>query len=124
MSNDIVKVRLQYNNKTTSVELDVSRSVESIKTFLRALWEAMDEPPIRLISPHECKVELCDEEHSKPSNPVEMHLNEVCPNRLNSKYNCVYFWHGECLFFHTALNDDTKRLCAFIIPNERSEHGQ
>ena len=112
MSNDIVKVRLLYNNKTTSVELDASRSVELIKPFLRALWESMDEPPIRLISPHECKVELCGVEHNKPSNPVEMHLN-VCPKRLNNKDNCLYFYDGECIFYRTTLNDDTKRLCAY-----------
>ena len=45
MSNDIVKIRLQYNNKTTLVELDAPRSIESIKPFLRVLWEAMEEPP-------------------------------------------------------------------------------
>ena len=49
MNNGIVKISLQYKDRATSVELDASRSVESITAFLRALWEAMDEPPIRLV---------------------------------------------------------------------------
>ena len=52
MINNIVKVRLQYDNKTTLVELDAPRSVESIKAFLRILWEAMEEPPVKFVQKH------------------------------------------------------------------------
>ena len=48
MSNNIVKIKLQYKDRATSVELDAPRSIESMRTFLKVLWEAMEEPPIQL----------------------------------------------------------------------------
>lgn len=49
MSNGIIKIKLQYKDRATSVELDAPRSIESMRTFLSALWEAMDDPPIRFV---------------------------------------------------------------------------
>lgn len=112
MNNNTVRIRLQYNNKTTSVEMDTPRSIEPIRTFLRALWEAMGEQPIRLIPSNECKVELCNMEQNKSSKPVEVHYH-VCPKCLNSKDNCTSYCDGECLFYRAAINDDTKRLCVY-----------
>lgn len=96
MSNDIVKIRLQYNNKTTSVELDASRSVESIKPLLRALWEAMDEPSIRLVQ----TPQACIDPDFLRSPEVLDNLNRfACPFNREDHNGCPnYLTNGKCIF--------------------------
>ena len=94
MSNDIVKIRLQYNNKTTSVELDASRSVESIKPFLRALWEAMYEPPIRLVqTPQAC----IDPDFLRSPETLDNMEKVACPLDRTDHNNCPNYTNGKCI---------------------------
>lgn len=97
MSNDIVKVRLQYKNKTTLAELDASRSVESIKSLLRALWEAMEEPPITVIQKTP-QVNI-DPDFLRSPEVLDSLNKFACPFGYKDHNNCPdYFPNGKCIF--------------------------
>lgn len=97
MSNNIVKIKLQYNSKTTLVEMDTPRSIEPIKHFLRALWEAMEEPPIRLVQ----KIPQVNIDPDFLRSPEVLDsLNKfACPfDRKDYKECPHYLTNGKCIF--------------------------
>lgn len=100
MINNIVKVRLQYNNKTTLVELDAQRSVESIKAFLRILWEAMEEPPIKLVQKFP-QVKI-DTDFLRSPEVLDSLNKFVCPFDRKDYKSCPnYLTNGKCIFGNT-----------------------
>ena len=94
MSNNTVKIILQYNNKTTSVELVTPRHM---RTFLKVLWDAMEAPPIRFAN--ETPQINIDPDFLRSPEVLDGSYKFACPFDCKDHKNCPdHLPNGKCSF--------------------------